>query len=197
MNIQEIISGINELDISEREELIKICQDDMAYQNSDIKFNQSTSNNYKCPHCNSTKTHKNGTNNNIQRFKCKSCCKTYFLHTNTVFHSTKKDLAVWREYITLMFRGLSLRDIADEMDISVVTAFYWRHKIMGLFNSIEQEKLSGVVEADETFFRLSFKGQKKDMPREPKKEVNQPRKERSISQEKRAIKGTGLCCLCG
>ena len=56
--------------------------------------------------------------------------------------------------------GLSIRKSAAKCGISNATAFYWRHKILGALQNITEikQKLSGIVEADETFFPLSFKG---------------------------------------
>jgi hypothetical protein len=60
-----------------------------------------------------------------------------------------------------MVDGLSLRTIAENLKINLKTAFFWRHKILNAVQSIKSNKLSGIVEADETYFPKSSKGSKK------------------------------------
>ena len=79
-------------------------------------------------------------------------------HTNTIFYYSKKDINTWREYIELFSQGLSLRKIVEKMDnkISLPTAFYWRHKMLKVLSNINDDgnnKLGGIVEADETFLK--------------------------------------------
>lgn len=122
-----------------------------------------------CPHCGHSKFIKVGKTRNVQRYKCKACNKTFGLNTNTVVHKTHKPLAVWDRYIQLMADALPIWRIAKELNISTRTAFYWRHKILNALRQIATPQLNGIVEADETFFRLSYKGQKKDLPRRARK----------------------------
>ncbi|MGD2034325.1 MAG: IS1595 family transposase [Bacteroidales bacterium] len=44
--------------------------------------------------------------------------------------------------------------------MSYKTSFNWRHKILRSFRDIGQDKLTGVIEADDTYFLDSKKGQK-------------------------------------
>ena len=122
-------------------------------------------NNYRCPHCHSNKINKNGTaHKNLPQFICRNCNKTYTIRTNTIFYYSKKNINVWREYIELFSQGLSLRKIVEKMDnkINLKTAFYWRHKILKvLTKKDDNDKLGGIIEADETFFEESQKGARK------------------------------------
>lgn len=62
-----------------------------------------------------------------------------------------------------MVEKYSLRKTAEICKINLATAFVWRHKILdALQNMMNQTTLDGVVEADETFFSLSFKGYHKN-----------------------------------
>ena len=83
------------------------------------------------------------------------------MKTNTVFQGTHKSIIVWQEYIELFSQGLSLRKIVDAMDgkIKLQTAFSWRYKILKvLTKKDDNDKLGGIIEADETFFEESQKG---------------------------------------
>ena len=85
------------------------------------------------------------------------------LKTNTIFFSSKKPLTLWKRYIDLMIDGKSLRYIAKELNISLQTSFYWRHKILSVLRKNDNDnsnKLDDIIEADETYFNESHKGNK-------------------------------------
>ena len=96
--------------------------------------------------------------NNKQRYLCKNCSKIFTSTTNTFISFTKKDLDVWKKYIQCMVRKYSLSKSAKECNISYRTSFMWRHKILDALRLANKVELSGIVEADETFFRVSYKG---------------------------------------
>ena len=64
----------------------------------------------------------------------------------------------WRAYADTMRDGLSTRRAAERIDVDHKTAWRWRHKVMAFLTPAEQPALSGIVEADETYFRRNFKG---------------------------------------
>ena len=79
--------------------------------------------------------------------------------TNSIISGTRKDLAVWEKYIDCMMNGLSICKTAAACGIHRNTAFIWRHKILdALQNMADEVKLDGIIEADETFFAISYKG---------------------------------------
>ena len=136
-------------------------------------LNDNSPNKASCPHCQYKEFIKVGKTRNVQRYKCKGCGKTFGLNTNTFVHKTHKSLATWDRYIQLMQDGYPIWRISKELNISSRTAFYWRHKILNALKKIIAPQLNGIIEADETFFRLSYKGQKKDLPRKARKRGGQ------------------------
>lgn len=125
-----------------------------------------------CPHCKSTNFVKNGHSKDGQRYLCKSCKCTFCSATKSLTSYSKHDISVWKKYVHCMMNRLSIRASARECGLSVKTSFEWRHKILdALQKRAKAVKLDGIVEADETFFRLSFKGNhKKSGFKIPKKE---------------------------
>jgi len=121
-----------------------------------------------CPRCQSTRKYKHGIEFGAQRFRCRDCGKTFTATTGTPFHRLREK-AKLLEYAACMADGLSVRKTAARMGISVPKAFRWRHQFLALLNQQKPGALSGVIEADETFFPVSYKGQRKAMPRTPKK----------------------------
>lgn len=59
-----------------------------------------------------------------------------------------------------MKEGLTLRQSAARVDISLQTAFNWRHKILSSLSDMESDHFTGIVEADETYLRYSEKGKR-------------------------------------
>ena len=88
-----------------------------------------------------------------------------------------------------MVHGMSIIKTAEICGINRNTAFAWRHKVLDALGLIVQEiSLEGIVEADETFFVLSYKGQKKGLPRKPKK--------RGTPVTKRGLSNEQVCVPC-
>ena len=172
--IEEARELLKQMTEDERLELIRLCN----VENDKLKIDKVYSqlnNNHHCPHCGSNKICKNGfLHGKYQQFKCNDCKKNYSIRTNTIFCHSKKDIKLWQEYIELFSQGLSLRKIVEKMDgkIKLQTSFYWRHKILKFLsknNDDNNNKLDGIIEADETFFEESQKGNKHITNRKPRK----------------------------
>ena len=143
-----------------------------------------------CPHCGLVDVKKNGkTKTGHQRFQCKGCGKSFTYATRTIFHGVKLPLDTYLRYVHCMMHGMTVRATAYECRISKNAAFFLRHKILDALQEMQSKlKLDGIVEADETFFRISFKGNHSrsqffSMPREPHMRGERSKK-RGISLEK-------------
>ncbi len=122
----------------------------------------------ECPHCNELEFIKHGvTAKGIQRYKCKSCSKTFCSLTETPLYRMRKE-DKWLEYISMMWEGVALRKIAKVLNINLRTAFFWRHRFLQMPDKNKPTSFTGIIEADEAFLPESFKG-KRVMPREPRK----------------------------
>lgn len=104
--------------------------------------------------------------------------------TNTPFSGSRYP-GKWLKYIEMMINGITLPKIAEQLNIHLSTAFYWRHKILNALGSNGFNKLYGIIESDETFFRESFKG-RRITHRKPKKRGEKDEK-RGISNQKIAV----------
>lgn len=109
-----------------------------------------------CPHCDS---HEGMTKQGIQRFKCKSCTKTFNALASSPIYRMKKP-EKWIDYTKLMWHGVSLRKSAKELKINLRTSFRWRHVFLENPTKFGVSELTGIIEADETFLPESFKGQR-------------------------------------
>ena len=171
--IDEIRELLKNMSKEDRLLLIQMCNNENNKEENKDFYNQ-LSNNHHCPHCHSNKICKNGFAGKYQQFRCNACKKNYTIRTKTIWQNTHKSIELWQEYIELFSQGLALRKIVAEMDnkISLPTAFYWRHKILKFLsknNDDSNNKLDGIIEADETFFEESQKGARQVKGREARK----------------------------
>ena len=136
----------------------------------------------QCPHCRSYEIVRFGKRRSIQWYKCNGCGKTFSGVTGTIWDNTKKDFDTWKDFIQCMIDGFSLRKTAKRCEISLRTAFVWRHKILdALGQYLGTQRFTGIVEADDTYFPLSFKGSK-PIGRKARKRGT-PAKKRGVSRE--------------
>ena len=97
-----------------------------------------------------------------QRFRCRrtdagGCGRTFNGLTRTVLARMRKP-DLWMAYAQTMPVHLSVKKTAAQLGVSHVTAHRWRVRLLSAQTVQESATLKGVVEADETFFRTSFKG---------------------------------------
>ena len=116
----------------------------------------------KCPRCGNSRIHRHGKYKGWHRYKCLSCKKTFNDATASPMAGTHYNLQRWLKYAECMSQGMSVRRTAQEVGISVPTSFYWRHKILTALRNLPKPSLTGIVEADETFFLESDKGHAND-----------------------------------
>jgi transposase-like protein len=133
-----------------------------------------------CPRCQSENVKRWGRANDLQRFRCFSCGRTFNPLTGTpLANLRKKDQ--WLTMAGALKQGIPLRRTADECDVSLTTAFRWRHRFLEAASLDKPDKLDGIAEADETYFLESFKGSR-SLPRPPRRRGGKAAK-RGLSKE--------------
>lgn len=85
-----------------------------------------------------------------------------------------------------MNESLNVREPAEALGVHRNTAFRLRHLMMPVLATHQPGELPGLAEADEAFFRMSYKGLKKGMPRNSHKRGS-PASKRGISTEQVAV----------
>ncbi|MBR4881454.1 MAG: IS1595 family transposase [Clostridia bacterium] len=118
----------------------------------------------ECPHCQAKANlgyvaKKGFAANGAQRYICKKCGRTFVPTTNTAFARSRKSPEVWKKFIRLTLGGKSIQECAEECGLACQTAFTWRHKVLNVFAENQKStNMSGVVEIDEMFIPISYKG---------------------------------------
>ncbi len=111
-----------------------------------------------CPHCGHKKYVKFGIDKGAQRYKCKSCHRSFTEYTGTWMAGLQRKDKI-DDYLALMYQEKSLDKIKEALSINKKTAFDWRHKILSALQDTDKDDFTGITESDETFFLDSKKGQ--------------------------------------
>ena len=188
MNIKELLNDLDPVTIIEfknylSENLTELCSTKNSNSKVISKFKT------KEKHCNKCGCilYKNGkTKNGVQKYICSGCKLTSSETTNTIVCHSKLSFEIWSNVIDNLLNGFSLRRIAEENNISLLTSFSLRHKVLcALKNFINNIKLSGDIQSDEKYFVINLKGTKPDnMPRYSKKRTSTKSPYRGISHHK-------------
>ena len=115
-----------------------------------------------CPHCGASDDRLGswGQSHGLKRYRCRDCGRTFNALTGTALaHLRKREQ--WTRYADSLIEGVSLREAARRCQIDKNTAFRWRHRFLHEAARHRAEHEAGIVEADETFFLESFKGQRR------------------------------------
>jgi len=137
-----------------------------------------------CPHCNSAVIYRHGRANGLQRYRCRSCGKTFNGLTGTplarLHHRDR-----WFDYLDCMIDAKSVRRAAATAGVHRNTSFRWRHRFL-MAAQVAPSRLTGIAEADETFLRESEKGAR---------QLDRPPRKRGGPAGKRGISSEQVCIL--
>lgn len=119
----------------------------------------------ECPHCHAPigRLGAWGRSHGLRRYRCKDCGRTFNALTGSSLARLRKR-EQWAGYAQALIEGVSVREAARRCGVDKNTAFLWRHRFLRAASEHRAEHETGIVEADETFFLESFKGQR-DLPR--------------------------------
>lgn len=188
MKIEELIKDLDPVTIIEfKNYIIEHLSDLCSTKSSNSKVVSKFKNKEMfCEKC-GCKLYKNGkTKNGIQKYICSGCKITLSETTNTIISHSKLPFEIWSNVIDNLLNGFSLRRIAEENNISLLTSFRVRHKVLYALKSfIKNINLSGKIQSDEKYFSINLKGTKKEnMPRHSKKRTSTSSPYRGISHHK-------------
>ena len=151
---------------------------------SEIKYKRNSSG-YHCTSCNSSSVSRYGKYRGTQRYICKDCHKTFTDLSGSCLHYIHQKQKFLLS-AALMLKGATLKETSFKLGINIATAFNWRHKVLSILNNLEDEALTGIVEADDTFFLSSNKGSK-NLKRKSRK--------RGGCSSKRGISSEQVCVI--
>ena len=121
----------------------------------------------QCPHCHTEGLRPWGSSHGLPRYRCRQCRRTCNPLTGKSLARLRKR-TLWIRYAQLLIEGATIREAAKRCGIHKNTAFLWRHRFLEQISQHQAQHEEGIIEADETFFLESFKGQR-SLPRPPRK----------------------------
>jgi transposase-like protein len=121
----------------------------------------------RCPDCGCERCHGHGYANDLQRFRCCACGRTFNDLTGTPL-ARLRHKGKWLDYLETVLDSRTVRAAAERIGVHRNTAFRWRHRFLDRVKDDRPARLSGIVEADETFLLESQKGSRK-LDRQPRK----------------------------
>ena len=133
-----------------------------------------------CPHCHHQPCGRWGKAHGLPRFRCGACGRTFNALSGTPL-ARLRHRECWDEYAQALIDGETVRAAARRCGVHKNTAFRWRHRFLALPAGIKPSSLHGIVEADETYFLESHKGER-HLPRPPRKRGGVAKK-RGLSNE--------------
>lgn len=120
--------------------------------------------NRQCPHCGNHDVVKHGRDPGTgrQRFRCRKtassgCGRTFNSLTGTLLARLRHP-ECWPALAQAMTRHMSVRKTAQAVSVAPSTVHRWRHRVLRVQAAQDAGQVTGVIEADETYFRDSFKG---------------------------------------
>lgn len=134
-----------------------------------------------CPHCGDGRVVRNGTANDLQRYKCRGCQKTFNALTATPLARLRMK-GKWLGQTAALRDGVTITRAAEALGVARSTAFRWRHRFLAVPKTIQAQSLAGIAETDETYFLQSFKGKRRGLTRPARKRGGRAGK-RGLSRE--------------
>jgi len=110
-----------------------------------------------CPYCKSIFYKKWGIQSNLQRYKCKSCKRTY----NSLSGTHLANLGMKRKWLLFsdcMVKAYSIRKAARICSISNSTSFKWRHRFLQASKINNSLKIRGIIETENQYLLENCKG---------------------------------------
>jgi len=139
----------------------------------------------RCPRCHGAQWQRHGHANNLQRYRCRACGRTF----NDLSGTSLARLRLrekWIDYLQALLASRPVRAAADQAGVHRNTAFRWRHRFLRQVKNDKPQRLCGIVEADEMFMLESQKGSRK---------LDRPARKRGGAAGKRGISRELDCIL--
>jgi transposase-like protein len=149
------LAEVDDLTVAQRMELEAVLAGQPPRGAVTALIEASPGNERTCPHCGHEISVRCGKANDLQRYRCKRCGKSFNALTATPLARLRKKER-WLDFAQSLGEGDTVVTSAERCGVAVSTAFRWRHRF--LTAEAPSPTLGGIVEADEAFVRLSFKG---------------------------------------
>ncbi|MDR3709828.1 MAG: IS1595 family transposase [Capsulimonadaceae bacterium] len=131
-----------------QEVILHFSSDDVCHE---FMTNMRWPNGVACPRCGDTAV---GFVKTRRIWNCKGCKKQFTVKVGTIFEDSPLKFQTWLPAFWLLANaknGISSCELARSLDVTQKTAWFMLHRIRTVLETGSVEKLSGEVEADETY----------------------------------------------
>lgn len=139
----------------------------------------------RCPHCQHEHVYRHGHADGLQRYRCRSCSKTFNVLTGTPL-ARLRHKNQWLSYIEQLLSSRTVRQAACATGVHRNTSFRWRHRFLAWVKNDRPRRLHGITEADETYYLESEKGAR---------HLQRPARKRGGAASKRGVSREQICVL--
>lgn len=181
-HFQVLMKQLSELTTSQRQRLEKQLTVSVEGERVHELIEQSVEEEVCCPHCEADRPRRWGCVDGLQRYRCRACLKTFNALTGTPL-ARLRHREKWLSYSKELAQGSSVRQAAKAVGVNRNTSFHWRHRFLALPQSQSPAQLTGIAEADETFFLQSFKGVKRGLKRKARKRGGKAKKRGTSAEQ--------------
>lgn len=152
---REWLAGLKNLSRSQRKSVLIELNGENLHEA--VIANLERTSPHCCPKCQSERLGRWGRQSGLQRLRCRDCGKCFNALTGTPL-ARLRCKERWLAYSQALIEGLTIRKAAEQCGVNKTTSFRWRHRFLTDIAELKATDLTGIVEADETYFPLSFKG---------------------------------------
>ena len=153
-----LLGLVGALSVAQRERLLGVLSAPAATPAALLDGKQETA--PCCVRCGGGNVGTWGHSHGLRRYRCRDCRCTFNALTGTSLARLRYK-SVWLGFAAALQQALSVRKSARACGVATSTAFRWRHRFLAAPAADKPTQLCGIVEADETFFRRSFKGSRR------------------------------------
>ena len=178
-------AGLTLLNQPQRKQVLEALQPAVGLGRMIVLIEQIWAAGRRCPRCQCAAWQRHGHANNLQRYRCRQCGRTFNDLSGTPLARLRLK-EKWIDHLTALLDSLPVRRAASRVGVHRNTAFRWRHCFLHWVKRDSPERLSGIVEADEMFLLESQKGSRK---------LDRPARKRGGAAKKRGISRELDCIL--
>jgi transposase-like protein len=149
------LAEVDDLTVDQRLELEEVLAGQPPRMAVTAVIEASLGDERRCPHCGYGASVGCGKADGLQRFRCKGCGRSFNALTGTPLARLRKKER-WLDFGRSLSEGETVVASAERCGVALSTAFRWRHRFLS--SQEPSPTLTGIVEADETFVLLSYKG---------------------------------------
>lgn len=160
------LACVDDLTADQRNRAAKVLAGQSEADASRAAVEQGIDPDRTCPHCQAPGALSHGRARGLQRYRCKTCGRTFNAVTGTALsglHYKER----WLAFSRSLAKGEAVKASAQRCGIDPTTAFRWRHRFLKAAESTP-DKLKGIVEADEPWLLESRKGARQ-LDRKPRR----------------------------